>query len=282
MRKTNACVVDMWSRTNCKKCRLEKCHRIGMRPEKVDRMARRQGRVGGTCCVPVQAQEAAVGDEVRGEVSELFSHVVDGGSRNPPSFESVSSDPGPSESYGSHEIVDIDDLVEECFLEPSDKVVFTYNKNATNSKIPPKGASELTSEDDEALETPKPHTAVLKEPIVDLTFEEEFKIYELVVRKDSLVDAEFSLVSEIPQIRILLLKFLSSGGLCRNRTSENIELKYFKDGFETLKHVVDVNLNLGGKIRACLDMFDEYKHVDENVKYETFEFSLKIFHICSR
>ena len=275
-------MVDTRSRTNCKKCRLEKCHRIGMRPEKVDRGARRQGRVGGTCCVPVHASQETEGDEVRVEVSGLSAHVVDGGSRNRPSFESLPSDLGPSESYESNEIVDIDSLVDDCFLEPAAKIVFTYKKNATNSKIPPKDVFELLSEDDEAVETPKPHTAVLKEPIMDLTFEEEFKIYELIVRKDSLVDAEFCLVSEIPQIRILLLKFLSSGGLCRNRTSENIELKYFKDGFETLKHVVDVNLNLGGKIRACLDMFDEYKHVDENVKYETFEFSLKIFHICSR
>merc|ERR1739838_780919 len=40
-RKTDACVVDAVSRTNCKKCRFQKCLQVGMKPEKVDRVRKK-------------------------------------------------------------------------------------------------------------------------------------------------------------------------------------------------------------------------------------------------
>ena len=41
-RSTDACQVDSVSRTNCKKCRLNKCLENGMRPEKVDRVRKKR------------------------------------------------------------------------------------------------------------------------------------------------------------------------------------------------------------------------------------------------
>ena len=37
MSRTDACVMDAVSGTKCKRCRLEKCLEIGMRPEKVEK-----------------------------------------------------------------------------------------------------------------------------------------------------------------------------------------------------------------------------------------------------
>ena len=42
------------------------------------------------------------------------------------------------------------------------------------------------------------------------------------------------------------------------------------------------NFMNGGLIRQSLDMFDEYKNVDESVKTETFLFSLSVFFLFIR
>merc|ERR1712013_848724 len=47
------------------------------------------------------------------------------------------------------------------------------------------------------------------------------------------------------------------------------------------KHIITNFMN-GGIIRQSLDMFDEYKNVDESVKTETFFFSMSVFFLCIR
>jgi len=41
-RGDDSCTVDAVNRTNCKKCRYKKCIKVGMRPEKVDRVVRKR------------------------------------------------------------------------------------------------------------------------------------------------------------------------------------------------------------------------------------------------
>ena len=55
-----------------------------------------------------------------------------------------------------------------------------------------------------------------------------------------------------------------------------------KQGKDKVREIIVSNLEEGGQIRACLDMFDEYKHVEETAKKETFQFSLRVLHICTR
>ena len=275
---TNACVLNSVKRTDCKRCRLEKCLSIGMRPERVDRVARKRGRVIATSAKNTrdvfEVDEAEDVENVRVAVSEATT------SRNAP------SDRGFSESYESTQTLDITSLVEECVVEEEwGTNLVEFNQNTVNNKWASKNISELTLEHVDAMKPASPNTSFHNttfhnEPVFDFTFEEEFKIYELLVRKNYLVDAIFGLVSEIPQFKVLILNFLSSGELGCNGSSENILLR--TEGHQAFKEVLGINLNPGGKIRACLDMFDEYKYVDEEVKIETFAFSIKTFHICSR
>ena len=259
-------MVNSVTRTHCKKCRLEKCLRIGMMPEKVD-------RVGGKKASSVQTAE---GDFVNGEVEDI--EEVEVMVLEALLSESSSSDREFSESYESSDRLDIGSLVEECVLEENleTNIVRCKQKN----KFIPEHIGELMFEVVKTMKATSPYVSLHNEPVFNFTLEEEFKIYELVARKDSLVDAIFGIKLEIPQFKMFILNTLSQGEFDYNGTSENHKFK--KGGTQKLKTLFGISLNPGGKIRACLDMFDEYKNVDQTVKYETFDFSLKILHLCTR
>ena len=257
-------VIDSGTRTNCKICRLEKCLKIGMKPEKVDRVG--GGHEKATTSVEI-AEEAFLDDEVE-DVEVTVSKA--------PSSESPSSERELlSESY---EILDMGSLVEDCVVEANletNHVRCNQNNNFISEQI-----IEVMFEVAETMEATSPNITLPNEPVFNFTLEEEFKTYELLTRKDSLVDAMFGIKFEIPQFKTGFLNILSPGEFGCKGEKENTKVK--QEGFQTLQTVFGINLNPGGKIRACLDMFDEYKHVDEEVKYETFDFSLKLLQLCSR
>jgi len=161
-----------------------------------------------------------------------------------------------SASSSSNSSIDMESLVEECFEENAldscyeDTVSFLNLLNNTD-------------------------------PVFELTFEEEFKIHELVVRKESLCDTTFGLLLQIPQISWLFKQFLY-GPHPRSLPGRPVWQWLCSKGTSMVRKVIVNSLEEGGQVRACLDMFDEYKHVEETAKKETFQFSLRVLHICSR
>ena len=239
----------------------------------MDRVERKKERVTAMSVeatdVLLEVNEVKDVSDIEVVVLEATNYVLDKSSKNAPSSESSSRDRGLSGSYEG-----IDSLAEDCVVEENlETNLVRYNQN---NELIPEHIGEVLFE---VTEETSSNVTLPNEPVFNFTFEEEFKIYELVARKDSLLDAIFGMITEIPQFKMLILNFLSSGEFGYNKSSEQ-QLR--KDGFQTLKSVFGINLNSGGKIRACLDMFDEYKHVDEEVKNETFDFSLKVHQICTR
>ena len=161
-----------------------------------------------------------------------------------------------SASSSSSSSIDMESLVEECFEENAldscyeDTVSFLNLLNNTD-------------------------------PVFELTFEEEFKIHELVVRKESLCDTTFGLLLQIPQISWLFKQFLC-GPHPQSLPGRPVFQWLCSKGTSMVRKVIVNSLEEGGQVRACLDMFDEYKHVEETAKKETFQFSLRVLHICSR
>ena len=145
--------------------------------------------------------------------------------------------------------VDMDMLVEECIL------VKTRPQSGNRTSV------------------------IVHNPIFDLTLEEEFKIHELVARKEVLQEAIFGLLHQVPLIHSIIASFILGGG---KPQLGKIHQTQFKDGFRQIIQLMGQNLEVGGKIRNCIDLFDEYRNVDKSVKTETFRFSLRILDICIR
>ena len=143
--------------------------------------------------------------------------------------------------------MDMDRLVEECFIEKT------------------RPQSGITT------------SVIVLNPIFDLTLEEEFKIHELVARKELLQEAIFGLLYQVPLVKTIIATFILGGG---KPQFGKIHQTHFRDGFEQIIQLMGRNLEVGGKIRNCLDLFDQYRYVDESVKTETFRFSLRILDIC--
>ena len=160
--------------------------------------------------------------------------------------------------------VDMESLVEECFEEQ--EALDKSNEDNEVSAIV--SCSNLLQNED---------------PVFELTFEEEFKIHELVVRKESLFDTMFPLLLQVPQINWLFNQFLCGPHTRSPLPGIGPAFRWLlKQGKAKVREIIVSNLEEGGQIRACLDMFDEYKHVEETAKKETFLFSLRVLHICTR
>jgi len=122
------------------------------------------------------------------------------------------------------------------------------------------------------------HSVIVRSPpVLNLTFEEDFKIHELLVRKENLFDGIFQTFMEQPEFLPYWKQFLTSvnsrQSVLAGIGTRMVEL--FR------KHAITNFMN-GGLIRQSLDMFDEYKNVDESVKTETFFFSMSVFFLCIR
>ena len=113
-------------------------------------------------------------------------------------------------------------------------------------------------------------------PDVDFTFEEEFRIYELLVRKENLLDGMFEISLQFP-------KFLQTWKDCiLSQCYGNMVTQEYKNFLNKRQETIIFNFTSGGSIWRSLDMFDEFKNVDNNVKMETLGFSFEVMRICIR
>jgi len=256
-RKTDRCVVDAVNRTNCKKCRLQKCLKVGMKPEKVDRNRRKTkcDKLGGNGVIAekiIQVEDVAMFHDVK-----------------------QSSPESSEDSDGS---IDICALVEECIFDEMkslDKVEYISLSispdKEDSSEIMHNKQESLTQETDR-IEMENISVIIPSSPVLNFTFEEDFKIHELLVRKENLFDGMFQTFMDHPEALSYWAQFLKS-----------VDSKQSVYPGKTLrKNAITNFMNGGGLIRQSLDMFDEYKNVDESVKTETFLFSISVFLLVIR
>jgi len=252
-RKTDSCVVDAVSRTNCKKCRFMKCLKVGMRPEKVDRVRKKSKQIKA---------------EIKEEVFETNAYPCE-------------SETSECLLNGSVNI-DIGALAEECIFEevqfPSefDNLQTPLPVTLDESNIDEFNQNEELDVSDN-IKMYRPSIIVRSSPQLQFTFEEDFKIHELLVRKENLYDSMFQTMREMPGFynhwESFLLSLSSASVVYKGVGGHLVQL--FRNGAMS-------NFMNGGIIRQSLDMFDEYKHVSESVKRETFFFSMSVFHLCLR
>lgn len=263
-RKTDACVVDAVSRTNCKKCRFQKCLQVGMKPEKVDRV-RKKAKL-----IKTEIKEEITDEIQQSEEFALFRETKRSTSES---------------SHDSSSSIDISALVEECIFE---EVQFCDDTEYLNNPLPVtldeadtsvivKYEEENYKNESDFHENRAQSVIVRSSPVFHLTFEEDFKIHELLVRKENLFDGIFQTLMEQPDFLRYWEQFL---------VSVNTKSAVFKGigtrMVELFRKYAISNFMNGGVIRQSLDMFDEYKNVDESVKTETFFFSMSVFFLCIR
>ena len=168
-------------------------------------------------------------------------------------------------------------LVDDCFLEMAiSSSCSETDKGPENSPEPAWVPTTVYDEHTNSVACRSPSPLLGQDPVFHLTFEEEFKIQELVVRKEALSDTILCLLFEIPQMSRIITNFLSGVPVLPDLRWMLLE------GLDMIRKKFKDNLEVGGRIRACIDMFDEYENVDETVKTEIFQFSLKTVHMCSR
>lgn len=146
--------------------------------------------------------------------------------------------------------IDIDTLVEECLQ---------------TQVIENKGEREI---DDSAT--------LMTCPSFQLTHEEEFKIFELFVRKENLMDGLFRLFYNFPGFLESFQRTLLSIGHGKGVDHDFVRIIDQKSMF------IQSNLISGGTIKQSLDMFDEFKNVSEKIKNQILQFSLSVFRVCNR
>ena len=113
-------------------------------------------------------------------------------------------------------------------------------------------------------------------PDLGFTFEEEFRIYELLVRKENLLDEMFEISLQFP-------KFLQTWkDWILSQCYGNMMTQEYRKFLNKRQETIFYNFTSGGSIWRSLDMFDEFKNVDKNVKMETLGFSFMVMRICIR
>ena len=117
--------------------------------------------------------------------------------------------------------------------------------------------------------------SIHRNPDFELTFEEEFKIHELEVRKENMLDTMLSLMIELTNFKDKFANFARSMPKCP------IDTLCLEDMARIKKEMMG-NIAHGGSIRQCLEMYDEQKKVDHGVKSETFMFSIAVNMLCVR
>lgn len=105
------------------------------------------------------------------------------------------------------------------------------------------------------------------------THEEEFKIFELLVNKEMLLDTFWKLIFQFPGYMEAFKKDLLSFGSGKGSKSD------FQILCDRSPRFVDHNLASDVSVRQAFDMFEKVK---ENVKTEVLHFTLPIFRVCMR
>ena len=117
---------------------------------------------------------------------------------------------------------------------------------------------------------------VQRNPEFDLTFEEDFKIHELIVRKENVLDTMLSLVIELTNFKEKSTHF-SSFPVSSVESTPLDEISKVK-----VKEQVLGDIAHGGILRQSLEMFDDQRIVDDRVKSETFSFTVSVMQLCLR
>ena len=204
-----------------------------MRPEKVDKVKRKHL---GTKIEELDKQRERALPKIVFDVEtdEVFTEKV---------IDVQNSNISPSDSGEAN--VDISCLVEECILQEQ----LEHEGNCEKDYIHDLRCS----------------------PSLQLTHEEEFKIYELFVRKENLMDGLFRIFFHFPGFLEAYKKSL---------------LSFHNPAFVRILDqkivFLESDIASGGTIRQCLNMFDEFKNVSENVKTEALQFSLSVFRVYNR
>eukprot|EP00092_Neocalanus_flemingeri_P034634 GFUD01037675.1.p1 GENE.GFUD01037675.1~~GFUD01037675.1.p1 ORF type:complete len:484 (-),score=111.17 GFUD01037675.1:15-1466(-) len=233
-KKTNSCYVDSVSRNKCKKCRYEKCLKVGMKPEKVDRVKKKH-------------LDAKKNDKQNGELDDNQGSVIEDDMFTEKRMNSKSSNF--SYSYSDVTDFDISALVEDCVVTEVMQHVGTYEKDNLDLR---------------------------GSPSFQFTHEEEFKVYELFVRKENLMDGIFQIFQQFPGFVESFEKHLISlchGDIVNHDFMRIVDQKAFSMVLSMLN---------GGTLRQCLEMFDEFKNLSEKVKSEALHFSVPVFKVCNR
>ena len=146
------------------------------------------------------------------------------------------------------EIIDITDLAEECILKGSNN----WSEKSLVSSLP-------------------------KTPVFELTIEEEFKIHELIVRKEDLDDEIFQLFIKVASFQNFENHLMS---ICRGRFDQGGNWNCFE------KYEPDVVHNLrklnGIPILSSTSMFDGFSNLSDDMKSEMLEFTLPLRAIIVR
>jgi len=143
-------------------------------------------------------------------------------------------------SNANEENFDIDELVEECFER-------------------------------EKIECCQIFEPVIMSHEFDLTYEEEFKIHELMVRREDLNNEMITLYLKIATFDSFE-NFLMS--ICRGRYQLDGSWNCFDHyELEMLRNLKQMN---GNPIKSCMRMFDGFSKLDETICLEMLEFTLPI------
>ena len=117
---------------------------------------------------------------------------------------------------------------------------------------------------------------IQRNPEFDLTFEEDFKIHELIVRKENVLDTMLSLVIELTNFKETATNF-SSFPVSSVESTPLDEISKIM-----VKEQVLGDIAHGGILRQSLEMFDDQRMVDDRVKSETFSFTVSVMQLCLR
>jgi len=222
-----------------------------MKPEKVDRVRKKKEQ--NTAEIKTEGPE---GEQIFVEIKNLSSS---------------------SSGYGSDD-VDISALAEECFFEQDilveDGDTTMQKSSSRDINIQPEFLFD--SHFNEIPQTINLLSEISSNPAMHFTQEEEFRIFELMVRKENLFDGCFQIIMELPYFADSFTKFILS--LKSGETGQRNKGDCIQVVSQIRKYIVE-NFKKGGIIRQALDMFEEYKYVTEAVKKETFFFALPIFHL---
>ena len=119
-------------------------------------------------------------------------------------------------------------------------------------------------------------TWIINNPDLGMTFEEEFKMYELIVRREHLMDRMFEVSLEFPN-------FLEKWRNCiESNNYEHILTNDYKKFMREKQEKLFNSPRDTNSISAALNMFDELKHVNQTVKIETLKSSLHSMQLSVR
>ena len=144
------------------------------------------------------------------------------------------------------EIIDVNNLVDECMTE---------HLNKCDDKV----------------------ESVALSPVFNLTLEEEFKIHELLVRREFLYDEMFKLYLQISTFENWEIFLMS---ICRGQFDHagkwNMFDRFENDYYSNLKKMNGI------PVQASLNMFEGFQNHGEKVKSEMLEFTMPIQFIFIR